>query len=183
MDFLAHAGKHFRAAYAFEMDENNFRLLSEVVGKRNGGNYQVKEVLAASAMAGTLRLADPGPAVFLCRFGIGSQNGQIRYQSQCQASAIDPSGDCLAEIARLDDVLDGRPVTLLKMDIEGAEMDALSGATETIRRWKPKIAACVYHNPDHLLQIPPLLKRLVPDYRLYLRHHAATDLETVCYAI
>lgn len=188
LEFIERSGKRFDAAYAFEMDRNNFALLANAFRARpDNGAYSVREVLSPSAMPAALDEAtlsgNAGGTVFLCRFGVGSTQGSIWYRSQSQASAADALGDCLAEIARIDDVLVGQPVTLLKIDIEGAEMEALEGAKETIRRWKPQVAACVYHNPDHLLQLPLFLKTLVPEYALFLRHHSQAEVETVCYAI
>lgn len=187
LDFIQRTGNRFRAAYALEMDRQNFQTMADAFEQRTDGSaYSVRQVLNPSDMpaspAEPAASGNRGGTVFLCRFGAGSRNEEIRYRSLFQGSVMDAEGDCTAQIARIDDVLAGQPVTLLKMDIEGAEMEALEGAKETIRRWKPKIAACVYHNPDHLLKIPPFFKQLVPEYRLFLRHHTKTDLETVCYA-
>ena len=74
-------------------------------------------------------------------------------------------------------------VVHIKMDIEGAEKRALRGAVEIIRRDKPMLAICVYHKNDDLLEIPKLIKEIVPDYKFYLRHHNVAGTETVLYAI
>lgn len=74
-------------------------------------------------------------------------------------------------------------VTFIKMDIEGAEIEALKGAEKTIKRCKPKLAICIYHEPDHLYRIPLMIKEMVPEYRIYIRHHSDTASETVCYAV
>jgi len=73
-------------------------------------------------------------------------------------------------------------VTFIKMDIEGAEVEAVSGAADIIRSQKPKLAICVYHSKEHIIKIPFLLKKLVPEYKIYLRHHSPSLLDTVCYA-
>lgn len=70
----------------------------------------------------------------------------------------------------------------IKMDIEGAELKALKGAAETIKRFKPKLAICVYHKPDDLLEIPFYIKSLVPKYKLYLSHKCTEWSETVLFA-
>ena len=46
---------------------------------------------------------------------------------------------------------------------------------------KPKIAICVYHRPDDLINIMHILKSYVPEYRFYLRHHSSLAMETVLY--
>jgi len=73
-------------------------------------------------------------------------------------------------------------VTYIKMDIEGAETKALHGAKRIIQEHKPRLAICVYHNPEDYFNIPLLIKQFVPEYKLYLRHHGKGCLETVVYA-
>jgi len=72
-------------------------------------------------------------------------------------------------------------VTLIKMDSEGSELEALEGAKETIQRDKPKLAICIYHKPEDLTEIH--LYRLISEYRLFVRHHSNSWGETVCYAV
>ena len=74
-------------------------------------------------------------------------------------------------------------IDLLKMDIEGAEPQALRGAQNIIRRWKPKLAISIYHDFRHLWEVPLFLTELVPEYDIYIRHHTDLAYETVCYAV
>ena len=69
------------------------------------------------------------------------------------------------------------------MDIEGAELNALRGSKEIIKSQKPKLAISVYHDFKHLWEVPLYIKKLVPDYKIYFRHHTNLEYETVCYAI
>jgi len=87
------------------------------------------------------------------------------------------------ECRRLDDILDGPPPTFIKMDIEGAEPEAIRGATKTIRKARPIMAVCAYHKCDHLWTIPALLKDALPDYHIFLRRYAEECWELVYYAI
>ena len=98
-------------------------------------------------------------------------------------SQISSEGTVEIDCISIDELTDGNPVTFIKMDIEGAEMEALKGAKETIQRYKPKLAICVYHKPDDLFEIPILIKELNPEYRLYLRHYSVGGGDTVCYAV
>ncbi len=75
------------------------------------------------------------------------------------------------------------PVTFIKLDIEGAELKALKGASETIKKHKPKLAICVYHKPEDIIEIPLYIKSLVPEYRIYIRHHSCSRIDTVLYAV
>lgn len=72
---------------------------------------------------------------------------------------------------------------ILKLDIEGAEISALHGAMEWIKRNKPIIAVCVYHKQEDILEIPKFCRQIVPEYKTYLRHYSDNQTETVCYLI
>lgn len=82
----------------------------------------------------------------------------------------------------LDDMEDLRNVGFIKMDIEGAEFDALHGAKQTIIRDKPLLAVCVYHRAGDVLAIMDYLQQIVPEYRFWLRHNGPLYYETVLYA-
>ena len=68
------------------------------------------------------------------------------------------------------------------MDIEGAELEALRGAKETIRKDRPRMAICIYHKPEDLYEIPGYLLSLVPEYRFKVRQYTSMSWETVLYA-
>jgi len=87
-----------------------------------------------------------------------------------------------SSVDSIDHVHAQEKVTLIKMDIEGSEKQALTGAENIIRRDRPKLAICIYHNPEDLFEIPFLIKKMVPEYKLYIRHHSDTYAETVVYA-
>lgn len=73
-------------------------------------------------------------------------------------------------------------VDFIKMDIEGAELNALKGALHTIMKFKPKLAISVYHLPGDIYDIPVLIKSWVPEYKLYLSHKCKDWCETVLFA-
>lgn len=87
------------------------------------------------------------------------------------------------KVKALDDiVMEDRP-TFIKMDIEGAEMEALKGSQKIIQAYRPKLAICIYHRPEDLFEIPLFIKELREDYRLLIRQYEDSRFETVCYAI
>jgi len=88
-----------------------------------------------------------------------------------------------AKTTKIDDVLNGEKASFIKMDIEGAELNALRGATNTIRQFRPQLAICLYHTPEDILEIPLFIKSIEPDYKFYIRHYTLCDGETVLYAI
>lgn len=57
-------------------------------------------------------------------------------------------------------------VDFIKMDIEGAEKKAVSGARETIRKFRPRMAICTYHQADDPVQIPNEVRSIEPGYRV-----------------
>lgn len=81
-----------------------------------------------------------------------------------------------------DDILE--PVTFIKMDIEGSEIDAIKGARRHITEEAPKLAICVYHKINDIWKIPELIYSINPNYTFALRHHAFFHYnENVFYAI
>ena len=98
------------------------------------------------------------------------------------SSGVSADGNVVVPAVALDDVLAGFAPTLIKMDIEGAEHDALLGARATIRRHRPGLAICAYHRPQHLWQLPLLIDSWNLGYRFWLRLHAHTGFEMVMYA-
>jgi len=73
--------------------------------------------------------------------------------------------------------------TFIKMDIEGAEQEALMGAANIIRSAKPKLAICAYHKPEDIYVLPKIITRIHGDYRFGLRHYQNGPYETVLYAV
>lgn len=159
--FHRQTGGHFKLAYCFEPDPENYRVLDE----------------RAAVLA-------PG-RIIPVRCGLYSSSGNIRFQATgtIDARLIDCEGSIPVPVVSIDDYMaDKDPPTYIKMDIEGAEREALEGARSTIRRWKPELAVSVYHKATDLWEIPLLMKSLNPGYKLYLRHYTTEIIDTVCYA-
>jgi FkbM family methyltransferase len=120
--------------------------------------------------------------VVLENCGLWDENERIGFDNQgTSSSKIDVNSTSKINVCRLDDVIDEK-VTFIKMDIEGAELKALKGSAETIRKYKPKLAICIYHKNEDFFEIPYFVHSLVPEYKLYLRHHSWSIYETVLYA-
>jgi FkbM family methyltransferase len=90
-------------------------------------------------------------------------------------------------VTSLDAVFGGLPdaelPTFIKMDIEGAEREALLGGARTIARAKPKLAICAYHKPEDLYALPQTIMRIRGDYRFALRQHEPEMHEIILYAV
>lgn len=89
----------------------------------------------------------------------------------------------MVQVCSIDSELKNRKITYIKLDVEGSELRALHGGTEIIRKLKPKLAICVYHKLNDMVDIMSYLLELNLDYKFYLRHYSACEWETVLYAI
>jgi FkbM family methyltransferase len=89
----------------------------------------------------------------------------------------------IIEANTLDNIIGEDKATFIKMDIEGAELNAIRGCVSVIVKHKPKLAISVYHKKEDIYAIPLLLKQLVPSYHFYLRHYTDTAADTVLYAV
>jgi FkbM family methyltransferase len=74
------------------------------------------------------------------------------------------------------------PVDLIKLDVEGSEMNVLHGARNVIEKWRPKMAISLYHRREHLLEIPEFLLSLHGDYRFSISVNNASFVDMVLYA-
>lgn len=89
------------------------------------------------------------------------------------------------ETTTLDDLVQHvglQRVDLLKLDVEGAELSVLKGATRILEEHRPKLAVAVYHDPDDLIRIPLFVDGLGLGYRLFIGHNGAGGDETVLFA-
>lgn len=125
--------------------------------------------------------------------GLGDENGLHKFllldlgsSTFKKKSLTYPLETCntksiLRHVIRGDDLMI-KP-TMIKMDIEGYELNALNGFSNTIINCKPKMAVSVYHNISDLWEIPLFLKNIRNDYKFFFRHYSSGFTETVCYAI
>jgi FkbM family methyltransferase len=161
--FLARTGGAFSHILALEPDPTNFQKLSSYVAslpKEIRAKVEAKPIAAA---------ATPGRLPFALGQGV--------------SSGLSPSGPIEVECSRLDDVLGARRPTYIKLDVEGAELDAIHGAPRTLSESRPVVAACVYHAQDHLWKVPAAIRKLNAGYDFFLRPYMTECWETVCYAV
>ncbi|NNL66820.1 MAG: FkbM family methyltransferase [Myxococcales bacterium] len=121
--------------------------------------------------------------------GAWKTSGELAIQTEGSVPSqfqVGRDGDQRIRVVALDDfvrdVCGGR-VDWIKLDVEGAEHEALAGARGLLAERPPKLAVCIYHRPHDLWELPILLKEAVPGYRLHLGHHSQNLYDTVCYAL
>jgi FkbM family methyltransferase len=119
-------------------------------------------------------------------FGVGAADSKPKNPSA--RTAIDPGAQINLDsvtIRSIDSLVAAgeiQRVDFIKMDIEGAELDALKGGVETLRRFKPKLAISLYHRPEDFVVIPQFLASLGLGYEFHLDHYTIHAEETVLYA-
>lgn len=115
--------------------------------------------------------------------GMWDCNTTLHFNSQGSImSSVDENGEDEIKVVAVDEIVDGK-VTFIKMDIEGSELKALRGAEKTIKKYRPKLAICIYHKLEDIIDIPAYIHSLVPEYKFYVRHYSFGPAETVLYAI
>ena len=87
------------------------------------------------------------------------------------------------ELISLDEALVNGKVTYINMDVEGSELEALKGAKQLIKKYKPKLAISIYHSTEQFFEVPRYIIREFPFYKLKLRQHTTITDDTVLYAV
>lgn len=85
-------------------------------------------------------------------------------------SAISADSANLISARSVDSILGRKMATIIKMDVEGFEREALWGSAQTIARYSPKLMVSLYHRNEDIFELPLLVKMLNPNYKLYIRH-------------
>lgn len=86
-------------------------------------------------------------------------------------------------VVTIDDFIDNvnEKIDFIKLDVEGAEAEALKGAKKTIKKYSPKMAVCVYHKATDPFRLPRLILEINPNYTFYLKHNSNGLAETVLF--
>lgn len=103
-------------------------------------------------------------------------------EEKASANSVCKDGNEYVQCVSIDEVLVGFHPTFIKMDIEGAEYNALLGAKETIIKNKPDLAICLYHRVEDLWNIPLLIDSWNLNYKFNIRTYRMYGYETVLYA-
>jgi FkbM family methyltransferase len=160
MDTARRQKVKYKRIIAFEPDGKNYKMLSNYYGKKKN--------------------------VTLIKKGLSIKEDTLYFKAAGAAACIvdnEKDASYKVPVVNIDSIKACREATWIKMDIEGAEMDALRGAADTIKRNHPKLTICIYHSDEDMIRIIEYIHELVPEYKLYVRHHSRSSVETVLYAI
>lgn len=114
--------------------------------------------------------------------GLSNEPCMVRFSVEGSASRPDDIGSIDVELCRLDD-LDIEAPTFIKIDIEGGERAFISGATQTLRQSRPRVAIAGYHRWDDVYVLSEMLEDILKPCSLYLRHYTEGYTETVLYVV
>lgn len=164
LEFIKQTNNCYKKIIMFELDV----LLKDKISNNIKGCHNVEWVQAGVYSETTVLSFDAtGGSISRIVDGISEEDGNL---IKISVKAIDDCEEC-------------REATFIKMDLEGSEMDALHGAENTIKNNKPKLAICIYHSDADMIQIIEYIHALVPEYKIYVRHHSTCYAETVMYAV
>ena len=166
LQFIEKCKNKFEVIYAFEASKYNF-------------DNRVESLKGAI-----------DPRIELYNIGLWDEVKTVYFPKAIDAGAIDigkhanNTEECI--LKPIQDILTPEKmdkISFIKMDIEGAEMKVLKTIKDLIIKNKPKLAISVYHHQQDVIEIPLYIHSLVPEYKLYLRHHSNWTWETVLYAV
>lgn len=88
------------------------------------------------------------------------------------------------KMMKTDTMLRGDAATYIKIDVEGAEKNALRGAEKTIAEFCPKLNVALYHRNEDMFELPLMISKMNKKYKFYMRHHPyIPDWDTNLYCI
>jgi len=152
--------------YSFEPDPDNYSLLKKTISKGKLKNYILPINKAIARKNTTIFINKDASDIYGNETFVNNRSG-----SKIRAISID-------SFVKNRNIIP----TMIKMDIEGAEYEALQGAKNTIKEYSPKLQISIYHRIEDLWRIPVWIKSINPDYRLFIRHHSQSLVDTVLYA-
>lgn len=152
-DFITFTHGNYSKIFAIEPDKQNFAKLKKRVLENGYKNVEL----------------------FNC--GVWNKKDVLHFDQRGDTeSNISENGNITVEVDAIDNMVGDCPISLIKMDVEGAELNALKGAIKTMEKFKPVLALSAYHRKEDLITIPQFIKTIYKDCKFYLRKHEFIDL-------
>lgn len=154
--FLQITNNKYDSIYAIEPDKSNFKKLNE----------KLKII----------------PNTHPIKYALSNKNSNMNfYDGFGFASKLNKNGKNTIKTVTLDNL--NITATFIKLHLEGGELNALTGATNTINKYRPIVVITAYHNSDGIEKIPSFLINNTKKYKLYFRLHSYGGTGAVFYAI
>ncbi len=144
-EFLNYSGGKYSEIIALEPDRRTYKKLCGYLENIPNSTAIQKAVFSESKIA-----------VFSSKAG--------------RQSTLSKKGEEI-QTTTVDEICEGKNITYIKMDVEGAESEALEGAKETLKKQKPKLNIALYHRSKDIFEIPLKIAEINPGYRFYIRRH------------
>ncbi|MFZ6872709.1 FkbM family methyltransferase [Undibacterium sp. Di27W] len=126
------------------------------------------------------------PRVMAIKVGAWHEKTVLRFTTKAMHidNEISETGTSEIQVDTIDAILQqsGSAVSLIKLDINGAEYNALSGARLSINKYRPNIVVRL-HKKEDFYRLPILLKEIAPDMKLYLRQRNYMSMMLIMYGI
>jgi FkbM family methyltransferase len=201
--FRLSADYRYMASFSVRFDEQYFDPIIALSGSEvfvDCGGYDgdtVLEFLRRVESYERIYMFEPSPVNFgrarvrldairdveLVPLGVSDSQSTLSFDAGAgSASAVSESGSTTISVVSIDDYV-ARPVTYIKMDLEGWELRALMGAKRHIVEDHPKLAVAVYHAAPDFWKVRETVLGLRGDYEIYLRHYSEGWSETIMYFI
>ncbi len=119
--------------------------------------------------------------VLVYPMGVFDETKILKFKSSGNGGKLCEEGDILVPVTSLDETIYNFRPDCIKMDIEGAEIEAIKGAKNIIKDFSPNLAISIYHKAGDLWEIPLLIKEINPKYEFKIRCHNHLCLETILY--
>lgn len=114
---------------------------------------------------------------------LSDKAGVMTFDAEAGSASAVTSGPGEEAPATTLDLAVAEPVSVIKMDLEGWEMNALAGCARRIAEDRPKLAIAVYHHASDFRTVWRYARSIHPDYRVYLRHYTQGWSETVMFFV
>ena len=165
LDELLKIAPNLEYAYALEPDTRTYKKLLSFCENYQGNARLYPENIAAWNKKETLI------------FNSSSNRNSGAFAPMTNAKTVEIQANSL------DNILCGAPIDYIKYDVEGAEKQAIEGSVNTITKFSPALDVSVYHRSEDIFELPLMINRINPNYKLYLRRYPyvpAWDLELIC---
>lgn len=160
-DLIRLKGKVEKAAL-FESDMGTFKELLKTIGSES-------------------RIYADEMSLYPC--GVWSDTVKLRANNNMGLNShISDDGDDIIQCVALDQVLKGFKPTFIKMDVEGAEYQALTGARNIIAESKPTMVISLYHDLRDIWELPLFINSWDLGYKFYIRAYGNGGNATMLYA-
>ncbi|MCU0350597.1 MAG: FkbM family methyltransferase [Flavobacterium sp.] len=107
--------------------------------------------------------------VEIVQAAVGDFCGEVPFEESSLDGSLylSETSTNFVEIKTVDAIVGNQNITYLKADVEGFEQQVIAGATQTIKRCKPKIAITCYHKQNNADEMIAAIKAIVPEYQFY----------------